>query len=637
MNEKQVLIERVRENVPEVLRELPVWLLHGAGKTPIYVNGENRCGELDTPADRRNFVRFETAAEALQRVHRASGLGVALGEVPGEEFRLSGIDLDHCFQGGKLDERAVEVLCAADSYAEKSPSGEGLHILGTGDIGTLRTPGLELYSGARFFTVTGVRVNGAHISDITEGAAFARKRYCAPEQNGAGDRAPAPTCPTDSDNQIVIALKAAGLYLRDGGNGKHLVRCPWEARHSPNEAGDRNTSSTEAAYFAPGAIVRNERLDHGMYKCLHAHCDDRHLKHLREFLGIARADGTNGDATPARKLTGVNFADMRPHLSDGYIVKGLLGSNSLTGIIGPPSSGKTFLATDLALHIAAGRTWRGHRVRGGLVIYAALEGPVSAENRFVASRMGRDFPAGTPLRLTPGPINLRDPADVAVLTDFARESEAHFGQKTVAVFVDTLARALAGGDENGPEDMGALIRGADAVRLAIGCTVFLVHHLGKDESRGARGHSSLKAALDTEIVISAREAATIEQVRVACVTKQRDLPAGAKYAFRLKAVEHGRDTDGDVVTSCTVESVDEVPSDRKQPTGKHQRTLLTALLEWKRQHPDTPIISTIEFRSIAKAQRIDRRRLQDATETLEKYGWLIPAIGGYGFLSQEQA
>jgi len=158
---------------------------------------------------------------------------------------------------------------------------------------------------------------------------------------------------------------------------------------------------------------------------------------------------------------------------------------------------------------------------------------------------------------------------------------------------------------------------------------------GKDESRGARGHSSLKAALDTEILISAREAATIEQMRTACVTKQRDLPAGAKYAFKLKAVDLGRDTDGDPVTSCTVEPVDEMPSDRRQPTGKHQRTLLTALLEWKRQHPDTPTISTIEFRGIAKAQKIDRRRLQDATETLEKFGWLIPTIGGYRFVAEE--
>jgi hypothetical protein len=101
--------------------------------------------------------------------------------VPGEEVRLSGIDLDECYRDGALDERAAKILLAADSYAERSPSGEGLHILGFGDIGTLKippannAPGVELYSHGRYFTVTGQRLNGAELADITEGASFARK------------------------------------------------------------------------------------------------------------------------------------------------------------------------------------------------------------------------------------------------------------------------------------------------------------------------------------------------------------------------------------------------------------------------------------------------------------------------------
>lgn len=60
-------------------------------------------------------------------------------------------------------------------------------------------------------------------------------------------------------------------------------------------------------------------------------------------------------AKASRTLVGVDFGEMRPHLKDGYSIKGLLTPNSLVGIIGQSGSGKTFFATDLAMHAAAGR------------------------------------------------------------------------------------------------------------------------------------------------------------------------------------------------------------------------------------------------------------------------------------------
>jgi hypothetical protein len=336
----------------------------------------------------------------------------------------------------------------------------------------------------------------------------------------------------------------------------------------------------------------------------------------------------NGHDEP-RTLRGIDFGDMQPHLLDGYLIKGLLGRNALVAIIGTSGSGKTFFAADIAVHIAARQSWRGHAVDGGLVIYAALEGPVSAENRFVACRTGGGFAPTTPLRLTPGPVNLRAPEDVAALIAFAKQAESDFGEKCVAVFIDTLSRAIAGGDENGPEDMGALIAGADAVRAATGATVVLVHHFGKDESRGGRGHSSFKCALDTEIEVSG-----LTDPRIVTVTKQRDLPAGTRFAFCLKVVELGRDNDGDPVTTCIVKPTDPPATERQQPAGKNQAALLAGLTEWQRQHPEADIISGIELREIGKAQGLPRKRLHEAIGGLEKFGWVQPCIGGFRILPE---
>ncbi|MBK7252048.1 MAG: primase C-terminal domain-containing protein [Gammaproteobacteria bacterium] len=177
------LVARIREKVPAGLRELPVWLLWrsvaGAPgekprKVPYYADGTPRRGALDSPEDRARLVDFEAAATELTA--RCAGLGVALGEVPGEEITLAGIDFDGL---DEHDERVVEVLAAAASYCERSPSGNGLHILGTGDVGTAKrdAQGLEIYSGGRYFTVTGERIAGAQLADLRDAADVARRVF----------------------------------------------------------------------------------------------------------------------------------------------------------------------------------------------------------------------------------------------------------------------------------------------------------------------------------------------------------------------------------------------------------------------------------------------------------------------------
>ncbi|MCP5682603.1 helicase RepA family protein, partial [Klebsiella pneumoniae] len=66
------------------------------------------------------------------------------------------------------------------------------------------------------------------------------------------------------------------------------------------------------------------------------------------------------------------------------------------------------------------------------------------------------------------------------------------------IIFDTLARCYGNLDENNSQDMGRLIVGCDAIKNGTSASVLLVHHSGKDETKGARGSSSLKAALDVE-------------------------------------------------------------------------------------------------------------------------------------------
>jgi hypothetical protein len=150
------------------------------------------------------------------------------------------------------------------------------------------------------------------------------------------------------------------------------------------------------------------------------------------------------------------------------------------------------------------------------------------------------------------------------------------------IIVDTFAQVTPGANENGGEDMGVALRNARVIREATGAMVLLVHHSGKDASRGARGWSGIRAAADVEM-----EVARIEDshVRVLRVSKQKDGDDTFEWGFTLETVMLGEDSDGDPITSLVV-----VPSEVPKPVaedkgksryGKWENAVLDALSIWE--------------------------------------------------------
>lgn len=227
------------------------------------------------------------------------------------------------------------------------------------------------------------------------------------------------------------------------------------------------------------------------------------------------------------------------------LIKGLLDCQAMSVIYGDSNSGKTFLAIDIASHLAAGLRWNGRKSKQGLVVYVAAEGGRGVYKRLEAwRRKHASDPASVKLALVPCPVDLRSlQGDASALVDLVRGAEAEWGERVVLVVIDTLSRALAGGDENSPVDMGLLVRNCDRVREALGAHLMLIHHTGKNKAAGARGHSLLRAATDTEIEIDNRTFAA---------KKQRDIEPIKDLRFDLEVVRLGADSDGDPITSCTV-------------------------------------------------------------------------------------
>ena len=138
------------------------------------------------------------------------------------------------------------------------------------------------------------------------------------------------------------------------------------------------------------------------------------------------------------------------------------------------------------------------------------------------------------------------------------------------VVIDTLARTMGDGDENTARDMGAFVRSLDHIRNATGAHIMVIHHSGKDASKGARGSGSLRAAVDTEIHLT-----RTGPVVMAKTSKQRDMPTGKVFAYVLRDVELGADEDGEPVTSAVIEPTE--PVEQKPRLSAQQTIALQAL------------------------------------------------------------
>jgi len=198
----------------------------------------------------------------------------------------------------------------------------------------------------------------------------------------------------------------------------------------------------------------------------------------------------------------------------------------------------------------------GHRVRPGVVLYLAYEGGGGLDKR-KAALIQKYGNADAPLATVDATFNLRELAGRQALGRIIADLPA----KPSLIVIDTFAHALMG-DENSAEDVGAFYKGIDALIESTRACVLLLHHSGKDKTKGLRGSSALLGALDTVIEIDSG---------YVTVTKQREGETGESIAFKLVPVMVGVDDDGDDITSCVVEASTGLPAGLPRLSGNAAR------------------------------------------------------------------
>ena len=255
-------------------------------------------------------------------------------------------------------------------------------------------------------------------------------------------------------------------------------------------------------------------------------------------------------------------------------VEDLLTEAGLSVVFAAPGVGKTYFVLDLAACVATGRKWRDKETESGAVVYFCLEGVQGFKNRILALKEAGLLDNDSPLHYVARSLNFLSETDVP---EFIREIRKTLREGVLLrmIVIDTLARSMIGGRENEGEDMGRVIDGANRLQAELGAHVMLVHHSGKDLSKGSRGHSSLKGAADTEIELSKDETTGFISARV---EKQKDLEAGKVFPFKLVPMTIGTNERGKAVTACTVKHLDESQAPQRNRGGRTRKNKPQELL-----------------------------------------------------------
>lgn len=517
--------------IPQEMKERRQWVIttldviHQDDGKPDMLDKQPFNARTGAPASTTDPSTWSTFSEAVAGMLHFGMRGI--GFVFSDDDPYFGFDADHCRnpETGQLTPVAQEAVAYLATYTEVSTSQTGIHAIGRGTLpayarhkATFQGHTFELYDAQRYFVMTGDALPDTpdfiakrpeelrRVQHVIWGEAWHASATATDDTGHYAEPAYGPThlpdatvlsrCRTDRNGDVFRAIydeadlrefrddngedddSAADWYVLGklafycGNDPDQIERLATQGQHylhddDPTKARERREKwqRPDPAY---GTFIRQQI--------------------AKRLAGYQADDIFGGAQTPQRqtRFTLLSYTELANLVAPKSLIRDILDADCVAFLYGRSGRWKSFLALSWALAIAHGMRWMGRDTEAGAVVSIAYENANEYQRRIEAWRRyygARDIPRFT---LIPGGVHLLDAEHVEALI---AEIKAKLGADTpVLVVIDTLSRAMAGGDENKTGDAQAMIAAADRLRLAFHCAVLFVHHTGHDQTR-MRGNS----------------------------------------------------------------------------------------------------------------------------------------------------
>ena len=206
-----------------------------------------------------------------------------------------------------------------------------------------------------------------------------------------------------------------------------------------------------------------------------------------------------------------------------WLIQGLIEEQGLSVVYGKPKSGKTIWLTNMLWAWVMGEDWwfdesftfdNPEAKSERRVLYLMLEGAASYADRLTAwaGSNGMDpydqrlanfvvVPHGVALNREGTVRRNKDGVGVMELGPTERLSNLIKLLEPQILVVDTLSRAIPGGDENSQTDMSQLVGVLDSLRDRHGVATIVVHHTARGDDSHPRGSTVLEGAVSSGVRI----------------------------------------------------------------------------------------------------------------------------------------
>lgn len=643
-------------SIPADMQNLPQWMVCGPDKVPQTLSGYR--GDPTNPAC---WSKFADAVDYAERNHMWVGFCLTADDP------ILVVDMDNKRNDESDVARIAHIggqLASLGTYIEKSMSGTGYHAVMYGDIGVgRRAQNIEVYSQDRFMIMTGDYVQyGALKRDDqwVQGLIGSMEAVLVTSDSDYEDK------PADRNTDAVIQ---AIMSSKSGDKFARLMGAEWAVYTDDRtrEPYGRDPSSADMAlatiicYFTPNnaqvwdifsrsALAQRLKngqprhpnginfLRHTVAKARGYNSRDAARNAEVDFSGaaanmlgaklamaeaqkaadVARAQGMQPTTlaqaanmgtppVPMRNFPTKHAREIINEPAIEWAVQSIFQHRHVNAIYGWSGVGKSFIALDMAAAVATGGEWFGYKTTAMPVLYVAIEGGSSLNQRLAAYEKGTGAEYPQNVEFYRGKFKLTD-ADL--ITDFIAQRKVQ-GQVGGMIIIDTLSKAIAGVDENSNAEMAKVVEQLELLRDGLNACVIVVHHSTKpDPKTGIAGHmrgaGALQAGIEGVLEVTKRPywAEDIQEDqkkntdpigfnRSLKTSKVKDGSDLGFDDFMLNVVETGAfDNFGDKVTSCWIQAVP------RAPMGSMRQDTPT----WNQNQPAEAQMSSKEQRASIRAQ-----------------------------------
>lgn len=346
-------------------------------------------------------------------------------------------------------------------------------------------------------------------------------------------------------------------------------------------------------------------------------------------------DGLDDPENPMPEIITLDQIAANPPEPMPELIEGILRCSHKMLIAGDSKAGKSFLLMQLAIAIAEGTTWLGHKCKQGKVLYVNLEiDPASSSLRFLEIYKAKNLAPRHQKSI--GIWNLRGHAatlDKLLPYLLRRVKDQHYE----AIILDPIYKIITG-DENSASEMGQFCNYFDKICMETGASLIYCHH----HSKGAQGAKKAQDRASGSGVFARDPDAILDMSELVIRDVLDCKPTPEAVAFRIESslrefrnIEpinvwftwpiHIVDEDGDLKDCPVYGSTEEFykMSPNYSPKETRKQNILEAFEAEESFHPGEPVTVAHMAELLDVNERTVYRRLKLVQDDLEVDGKII--------------